>query len=151
MTARLIGIACAPASQAPLRILERAAITVDAGLGGDARGARPRHQVSILFREGWEAACRDLGADLPWLTRRANLYVEGLEPPQAAGGRITIGAVVLEITQETKPCALMEAARAGLRDAMRPEWRGGVLCSVIQGGEVGLGDAVGYEPAVAVG
>ena len=147
MTARLIGIVRTREHQAPLETLERVAVTVEAGIDGDCRGTKPGHQVSILFREAWADACRDAGADLPWTTRRANLLVEGLDWPREAGGRIVIGGVVLEVTQETRPCALMEAAFAGLRAAMRPDWRGGVLCKVIEGGEIALGDGVSAELA----
>ena len=152
MIGRLIGIARAAEKMGPLEELEEATITVATGLEGDRRGAKPDRQISILFRDGWEDACRDAGAELPWLTRRANLYVEGLDRPRVAGGRIVIGQVVLEVTEETRPCALMEAAFAGLRAAMRPDWRGGVLCRVIEGGEIALGDGVSAElaPTVAV-
>lgn len=147
MTGRLIGIVRAAERMGPLESLERATISVAAGIEGDCRGIKPDRQVSILFREGWEDACRDLGAELPWGTRRANLYVEGLEPIREAGGRIRVGEVVLEVFEETRPCAVMESAFGGLRAAMRPDWRGGVLCRVISGGEIRQGDAVAYEPA----
>ncbi len=149
MTSRLIGIVRAAAHQAPLETLERAAVTVEAGIEGDCRGAKPGHQISILFREAWADACREAGAELPWTTRRANLLVEGLDWPREAGRRISIGDVVLEVTQETKPCALMEAAFRGLRAAMRPDWRGGVLCKVVRGGEIELGDVVTLASAKA--
>jgi MOSC domain-containing protein YiiM len=147
MTGRLIGIARAAESLAPLETVERVRISIETGVEGDCRGIKPDRQISILFRDGWEDACRDAGAELPWLTRRANLYVEGLDRPREAGGRIVIGEVVLEVAEETRPCALMEAAFAGLRAAMRPDWRGGVLCRVIEGGEIALGDRVSAELA----
>ena len=148
MTPLLTGIVRAPEHQAPLEVLERVAVTVETGIEGDCRGSKPGHQISILFREAWADACRDAGAEFPWTTRRANLLVEGLDWPREAGGRIAIGEVVLEVTQETKPCSLMEAAFPGLRAAMRPEWRGGVLCRVIQGGEIMLGDEVALRTTV---
>jgi MOSC domain-containing protein YiiM len=145
MTGRLIGIVRAAEKLGPLEPLERGAITIEAGLEGDRRGVKPGRQISILFREGWEDACREVGAELTWLTRRANLYVEGLDRPRETGGRITIGEVVLEVIDETKPCALMEAACRGLKKAMQPDWRGGVVCNVIRGGEIRQGDGVSYE------
>ncbi|MEI9964117.1 MAG: MOSC domain-containing protein [Caulobacteraceae bacterium] len=113
--------------------LSETMVSVEAGLDGDARGRYRGRQVTVLFREGWEDACRDVSADLPWTTRRANLYVEGLERPQEAGVRLRIGALVLEVAEETTPCALMERAQPGLRAAMRPDWRGGVCCDVVSG------------------
>ena len=44
--------------------------------------------------------------------------------------RVVIGALVLEVTMETRPCQLMEAAHRGLRGALTPDWRGGVCCRV---------------------
>ena len=52
MTARLIGIARAAASRAPLEILERVTIGVADGLDGDFHGTRPLRQVSVLFQGG---------------------------------------------------------------------------------------------------
>jgi MOSC domain-containing protein YiiM len=111
------------------------------GLKGDVRGKKPGRQVTVLFREGWESACGELGVELPWTTRRANLFIAGVPVPRE-GARIVIGALVLEVTQETQPCRVMEAAERGLRRALTPEWRGGVCCSVIHGGTIRVGDKV---------
>jgi MOSC domain-containing protein YiiM len=53
-----------------------------------------------------------------------------------------VGEAVLEITAETKPCQVMEAAHHGLRSALKPDWRGGVCCRVISGGKIRIGDPV---------
>ena len=98
-------------------------------------------QVTVLFREGWQAACAELGRELPWVTRRANLLVEGVAVP-GKGQRLFIGAAELEVTGETEPCSVMEAASRGLRAALKPEWRGGVTCNVVQGGAIKVGDNV---------
>jgi len=145
MAGRLIGIARASERMAPLEELQQASISVEAGVDGDARGRSHGRQVTVLFRDGWEDACREAGADLHWTARRANLYVDGLERPRTIGGRLRIGEIVLEVTEETAPCALMERTHAGLRDAMRPDWRGGVCCDVVSGGSVALGDHVDLE------
>jgi MOSC domain-containing protein YiiM len=121
---------------------EMAEVGVADGVKGDVRGSTPGRQVTVLFREGWERACGELGvAPLPWVARRANLLVEGVAVPRE-GGRLRIGNLVLEVTGETKPCRLMEAAHRGLRQALAPDWRGGVCCRVVQGGTIHLGDAV---------
>jgi MOSC domain-containing protein YiiM len=138
---RLIGIARAASRRAELIELPHVEIGFDTGVAGDARGRTPGRQVTILFREGWEAACRDLGAVLPWTTRRANLLVEGIAVPRI-GERLAIGTVALEVTAETDPCRVMEAAHRGLRAALTPEWRGGVCCRVRSAGTVSVGDLV---------
>jgi len=142
MTGKLIGIARVLELRAPLEEMNEAGVSVEAGIDGDARGRKPDRQVTILFRESWDDACRELGVTLPWTARRANLFVEGLAPPQASGGRIAIGDVVLQAMMETDPCFLMEKAHAGLKAALTPAWRGGVCCKVQQGGTIRLGDAV---------
>ena len=142
MNGRLIGIARVAALRAPPEELTAATIGVVDGLEGDARGRKKDRQVTVLFREGWEDACHEAGATLPWVTRRANLYVEDLVFPREADWQLVIGDVVLEVTMETAPCQLMERAQRGLRRAMTPDWRGGVSCRVIAGGRIALGDAV---------
>jgi len=141
---RLVGIARAARKRAPLTETEQAEVTVELGIVGDARGTKPGRQVTILFREGWEAACRDLGVALPWLTRRANLLVEGLAVPRE-GTHLAVGEAVLEVMEETKPCSVMEAAHRGLRRALTPDWRGGVTCRVLKGVTIRAGDPVEVE------
>ena len=60
-------------------------------------------------------------------------------------GIFTIGDVTLEVVMETDPCEVMEEKRAGLIDAMTPDWRGGVCCKVLSGGSMKLGDKVQYS------
>jgi len=138
---RLLGIACAPKRRARLIEREESEVRTAGGIAGDVRGAKSGRQVTVLFREGWEAACAELGVRLPWVTRRANLFIEGIAVPRE-GGRLIVGELVLEVTQETQPCQVMEAAHRGLRRALTPEWRGGVCCRVIKGGTIRVGDQV---------
>ena len=137
----LLGIARAPALRAALVEVKEAEVRDAEGILGDARGRKSGRQVTVLFREGWESACRELGVTLPWVTRRANLFVEGIATPRE-GGQLRIGDLLLEVTQETEPCHLMEAAHRGLKRALTPEWRGGVCCRVVKGGRIRVGDAV---------
>lgn len=111
-------------------------ITVAAGLEGDFKGAKyPRRQITLLAREAWQAA-------LPWTVRRANLLIEGVRLPRAAGGIVRIGQVRLEVTGQTYPCQRMNEACAGLLSALAKDWRGGVTARVIEGGFVAHGDCV---------
>ena len=144
MTGHLVGIARAYELGAPLEEMSAASISLERGIAGDARGMKNGRQVTVIFREGWEDACRDVGADLPWITRRANLLLANLEWPREAGGLLRIGDVELQITMETRPCHLMDRAYEGLRAALRPDWRGGVCCVVRRGGEIKLGIPAQY-------
>lgn len=138
----LLAIARKPKPRAPMELLETASLSRNAGLAGDVRGAIEGRQVTIVFEEDWEAACAALGEDVSWILRRANLLVRGIENPKRASVRIQIGDAVFEVTEETAPCSVMHKQHKGLRAALKPDWRGGVSCAVIAGGEIRVGDAV---------
>ena len=120
--------------------LAEAEISVESGMAGDARGALRGRQVTVLGRESWDAACGDLGRELPWTTRRANIYVEGLDLADSVGKTLVVGGATLTVTGETDPCARMDEQAAGLTAALGPDWRGGVTCTVAQPGAVSVGD-----------
>jgi MOSC domain-containing protein YiiM len=149
----LAGIARHAFPKAPMEVVDHVNVSVEAGLEGDFRGAvkpggRGRRQVSLVERGDWDAAMAAVGHSLPWQERRANLLVDGLDLPQIPGTRLRIGTVVLEITQECDPCSRMETLAAGLKAALTPDWRGGVLARVIEGGAIAVGDAILVEPAI---
>lgn len=145
---RLVGIARRPAPRAPMQLVERVAVTADAGLDGDHKGQKfPRRGATVLAIEDWQAALdrlTDLAGPvpLPWTARRANLLAEGIRLPRAKGAIIAIGPLTLEVTAETYPCRRMEQTHPGLLKALAPDWRGGVTCRVLTGGDITLGDAV---------
>lgn len=111
------------------------------GLEGSVDRSR-RRQVTIIERERWEALMRELGADIPPSSRRANLMVSGIRLENTRGRTLRIGSVRLSVGGETTPCERMDDALPGLRDAMRPHWGGGVFAQVIDDGIVRVGDVV---------
>ncbi|MFC0204910.1 MOSC domain-containing protein [Novosphingobium soli] len=137
--------------------LRSVAVTAAAGIQGDFRGAvrpgrKPRRQVSLMEIESWQAALDDLGAtDLfgerpPWHARRANLLVGGLRFPRESGYVVAVGPRLrLEVTMECDPCSRMEEVVPGLKGALLPDWRGGVLGTVLVDGEIALGDEIRIE------
>lgn len=141
MTGRLKAIGRHAVRGGPMETVETATVSVEEGVEGNVRTSR-RRKVSVMAAEAWAAACAELGADLPWTLRRANLLIEGLDLPREPGARLRIGPVVLEVTQEVDPCALMDAQHPGLKSALSPDWRGGVGCIVVQAGQVTVDDAV---------
>jgi MOSC domain-containing protein YiiM len=142
MSGKLLAIARHDKPRGPIEELERATVSLERGVEGDFRGAKTDHQVAIVFREDWQAACREHGHDLPWTTRRANLFVEGVAGFKRIGAQIKVGEVLLEVRGETEPCSRMDAASQGLRAALQPDWRGGVLCQVLTPGGIARGDRV---------
>jgi MOSC domain-containing protein YiiM len=143
-TAKLLGIAIKPKRLQPMQSLAAVELSVALGLVGDSRGKPGPRQVTLLSQAAWRAACTDLGVDLSWTTRRANLLVDDLPLFQSTGARILIGEAVLEITGETDPCSRMEKAQPGLFEALRRDWRGGVCCRVVQSGSLALGMVVDF-------
>src|SRR4029079_13609427 len=67
----------------PMDSVRQATLVPGLGIEGNANQGG-RRQVTIITRERWEELMRDLGADLPPSTRRANLMISGLdlEPPR---------------------------------------------------------------------
>ena len=151
----LIGIARRKRSRAPMEELQSVSVTVAAGVQGDFRGAVrpgrvPRRQVSLLAAEDWLAALHDLrlaeGERPPWLARRANLLVEGLRLPRDKGSVIAIGqSLRIAVTVECDPCSRMDEVVPGLMAALLPDWRGGVLGTVLTDGAIAVGDEIRIE------
>ena len=137
---RLIGIALRNKRRGQMCQIDTAAIGLKFGVKGDYRGRAGPRQVTILSQESWSDACGQLNIDLPWTIRRANLLVTGKRFSSEDIGRIiSIGKVELRITRETNPCHRMDDARAGLREALDIDWRGGVCCRVEQEGIIRIG------------
>lgn len=139
---RLVGIARRERKRAAMQLLDEAEVSTDSGVANDFRGRPGGRQVTVLAARVWRQVCRELGRELAWTTRRANLLVDDIDLPNAAGDLLEIGALRLRITLETNPCSRMEEQCAGLVAALQPDWRGGVCCSVEQGGTITLGDPV---------
>lgn len=133
-----------------METLASVSVSVDAGVEGDFRGSlkggRSKRQISLIDAEGWAAAMAELDHDAPWWTRRANLLVQGLRLPREPGTVICIGdGCRIEVTMECDPCWRMDEIVAGLRAALAPDWRGGVLGKVIAPGDIRLGDKIRVE------
>jgi MOSC domain-containing protein YiiM len=125
-----------------MQLLDRAEISTATGVACDFRGKSGDRQVTVISVDAWRQVCSELGSEIPWTTRRANLLVDNLELPRQAGAEIRIGDVLLRVTGETDPCSRMEEQCAGLKAALQPDWRGGVCCRVLVGGDVAIGDVV---------
>lgn len=142
---RLTGIARRDTKRGPMQTLERADISMETGVALDFRGKPGARQVTVISAGAWRDACDELQKDIPWTTRRANLLVDDIELPQTIGAILKVGKVRLRVTGEVDPCSRMDEQCPGLRQALRPHWRGGVSCTVLEGGGVALGDEVVTE------
>ncbi len=140
---KLKGIAVRHKTRAPMETLNEAEITVAKGITKDCRGVVNNRQITILSQESWQMAESTVGKSLPWTTRRANLLVQGKSfSAEDVGKKVHIGDVELQITRETDPCFRMDEQCEGLKDALKPDYRGGVCCIVLHGGCISVDDAV---------
>lgn len=126
---------------APMQLLNTSQVTCAKGVVGDVYGRPGKRQVTLLSKQQWQTVCEQMQLPLVWTVRRANILIdEIIFSAEDVGKQVQIGQLILEITGETDPCNKMELAYSGLRQALEPDWRGGVTCRVIQDGEIHIGD-----------
>ena len=125
-----------------MQLLETAEVSKVTGVADDFRGKSKSRKVTLLSARVWADVCRELGKEIPWTTRRSNLFVEDIDLPQRAGDIIVIGEVRLKVNKEIGPCRRMDEQCPGLTKTLQPDWRGGVGCVVLSGGTISVGDEV---------
>ena len=140
-TGRVLALAIHVGKGQPMRLIEESTLAVGAGLADDPDGTGQRG-VTFLDIARWNATLEDLGVDLPWHTRRANVLVEGLDLEATLGHTLRLGTAEIRVHAETVPCGLMDRLHDGLRTALKPDFRGGVYGEVMTAGAVRVGDAV---------
>ncbi|MCG9731995.1 molybdenum cofactor biosysynthesis protein [Shewanella sp. Isolate13] len=141
--ASLIGIAFKTVKRGQMTSVEKAEVTQAKGVENDIFGRPGKRQVTVMSLQQWQLACNQIGKNLPWLTRRANLLVDGISfCSKDIGKQLVIGELILEITGETDPCNKMEMAYPGLEQALLPGWRGGVTCRVMTGSSIKINNNV---------
>ncbi|TFG85777.1 MAG: molybdenum cofactor biosysynthesis protein, partial [Chromatiales bacterium] len=124
---QVLGIARRNVKRGPMQLLEQAGISIAAGVDGDTRGKPGRRQVTVLSASAWVEACDLANTDQPWLARRANVLVDGLDLRFCEGAVLHLGDdIELLVTGELEPCERMDEASPGLRLALADGWRGGV-------------------------
>jgi MOSC domain-containing protein YiiM len=137
---RVLGIARRNVKRGPMLLLEHAEISIAAGVDGDTHGRPGGRQVTVLSASAWVEACNLANTDQPWLTRRANVLVDGVDLRFSAGAVLHLGDdIELLVTGELQPCERMDDASPGLRLVLAEDWRGGVTCRVRRGGTLAVG------------
>ena len=104
-----------------------------------------RRQVTVIQEEVFRELADTLGPRLDPAMRRANVMIRGVDLHESRGKILHLGECRILIGGETRPCERMDEALEGLRDALRPDWRGGCFGRVLVGGTVGIGDEVWLE------
>lgn len=146
MDGRLEAIWIKRVRRGPMDAVARATLVPARGLVGNANQGG-RRQVTLIEREVWEAVVATTGVGIDPSRRRANLLVSGLPLVRTRGRILRIGACRLRVLGETKPCERMDEIVRGLKQAMYDDWGGGAFAEVLEGGEIAVGDAIGWEQA----
>ena len=77
--------------------------------------------------------------------RRANVMVSGIQLRNMKNHVLIVGEAHILLRGEPRPCERMDEQCQGLRDALDPDWHGGVHGTVIKGGSIRVGDLVTLE------
>lgn len=136
-----------PERHAPLAALAEVQVEPGEGLLGDHYRSRSsgKRQVTLIGAEHLAAIAAYLGRDRvePELLRR-NLVTHGVNLLALKHKRFRIGEALLEYTGECHPCSRMERLLGvGGYNAVRGH--GGITARVLEGGRIGLGDALTVE------
>lgn len=144
-TGRLESIWLKRSHRGPMDAHASVRLVAGEGIAGSIDRSR-RRQVTIISREVWNELMAALGAAVDPSARRANLLVSGVALAHTRGRVLRIGAGRLVVGGELTPCERMDEARPGLRELMRPDWRGGVFAQVLDDAVISVGDPVSWEP-----
>ena len=129
----------------PERVESIAAVT-DHGLQGDHRSRTGKsRQLTMIDRAKLDDVAAELGHPVPEGVSRRQLEISGLDLNALIGKRLHVGPVVVRVDSDCPPCNLMETSVGpGARAAMQN--RGGLCCTVLQGGEIRQGQSVTVAP-----
>lgn len=141
---RVEWIGVRPERRAPLVPRERVEAVAGVGLAGDHYATKTdgKRQVTLIQAEHLEVVAQLLGITgvAPEAIRR-NIVVSGINLLALRQHRFAVGGVLLEGAGLCAPCSRMEEALGhGGYNAMRGH--GGIVCRILNGGEIRVGDAV---------
>ena len=110
------------------------------GIEGDAHAGKWHRQVSLLAFEKIDDF-RNKGGNVDFGAFGENLVVDGIELHKLpVGQRLTVGEVLLEVTQIGKECHDKCAIYYQVGECIMP--KNGIFTRVLKGGKVKVGDSV---------
>lgn len=146
-TGEVIGIVIRAERVAMPSSLSSVKASIEGGLEGDHFSSKKnkKRQITLIQGEHLDGVASILGMDSidPRLTRR-NLVVKGINLLSLRDRKFRLGNVVLQGTGYCHPCSRMEENLGeGGYNAMRGH--GGITATVIEEGEITIGDLVSLE------
>jgi len=139
MTGKVVDIWIKRAHGGMMDWVHQAEAIAGRGLAGNADRSQ-RRQITIIDEAAWRDAAAETGHDVDPSRRRANVMLRGIPLANSRGKLLRLGACLVRILGETRPCERMEEAQAGLRKALSPNWRAGVFGEIVEGGAIHVGD-----------
>ena len=150
---KILAIAIARAAKGPMELVDAVEAVAGEGLRGDRYGAgigaaqfrgrrSPEKEVTLIASEAIAAANDEFNYTIEHLDTRRNLLTEGVPLNDLVGKTFRVGPnVVLKGLELCEPCGYLEKRTfAGIQTALKH--RGGLRCSVIEAGELRVGDEV---------
>ncbi|MEQ8839464.1 MAG: MOSC domain-containing protein [Acidimicrobiales bacterium] len=137
----VVGIHLAKATRLGMKPVGSAEIETNAGLVGDRYHGSKHRQLSVQSQSELAEAEEKFGRLIDPLLTRRNVTISHGDIPRSPGHRWLIGEIELEVVRDAAPCKMLDMEIGdGARTAMRR--RAGVICRVVSGGTVTLGDEV---------
>lgn len=140
-TPTVVGIQFGRVTRLPMRAIKEAEVEAQAGLVGDRYHGSCHRQLSVQSLEELAVAADEFGEPIDPLLTRLNVTIDIGLVPRTPGHRWRVGDVVLEVVRDAAPCKMLDMEIGdGARTAMRR--RAGVICRVIEGATLRVGDPV---------
>jgi MOSC domain-containing protein YiiM len=137
----VVGLQIAKASRLDMVSVDAIEIETAAGIVGDRYHGSRHRQVSVQSATELAEAAEKFGSPIDPLMTRRNITIDVGPVPITPGHRWSIGDVELEVVRIAAPCRLLEDELGrGAKDALRR--RAGVICRVLAGGSIRIGDSV---------
>src|SRR5262245_52295924 len=96
---RVLAIAVRTSFRGPMRELPEARISQGGGIEGDLQ-SRPDRGVTLIASAQWAQVQEELGVEIPWHTRRANILIESAGLGHLIEQTLAVGDVQIRIVAE---------------------------------------------------
>jgi MOSC domain-containing protein YiiM len=140
MTAEVVAVCISKNKGERKTPVERVELREEHGIVGDAHAGEWHRQVSLLAQESIEKM-RQMGLDVDSGDFAENITTSGIDLPSLpVGTRLTVGDVLMEVTQIGKECHTRCAIYHQAGDCVMP--KEGIFARVLHGGSVRPGDRI---------
>jgi MOSC domain-containing protein YiiM len=148
MMGRVVHIFVAPTRGAPMEPCTTVTAIANTGLVGDryaklSNRRGPEYQLTLIEIENIEAFAKSVGRPFTPDMPRRNVVTQGVALNALCGYQFQVGEAVLEGIELCEPCSLF-SRRAGREVLKGFLHRGGLRTRIVEGGEIWVGDGVGF-------